>query len=528
MFFMTGSSNRGPIDDFWYLPIQFDHRHGRVSADMARQIAIVYACINVRSQTLAQLPIFLYRRRADGGKERVTDHPASKLIRQHPNAWQSSYKFREMMQAHLDLRGNAYALKEFSPNGDILSLTPLHPDRVKPQRIVGTMALKYIYTDMDAEEHTYRQSEIMHLRGPTDDGLIGLSPIEVERIAFSDALTTQDFGRRFYQNDASAGGWIEYPGKFESREAKKSFREQWQESQTGHNRGKTIILDQGLKYHELGIKATDAQFLETRKYHDTDIARIYRVPPHKVGILDRATNNNIEQQALEFITDTMMPVFVNWEEEMSINLLNEDDQDEYFFEVMVDGLLRGDSTARANYFNKAITTGWMTRNEARILENQNPLPGLDEPLVMLNMQPADPDLQQAAEPADPAADIQEESAAAADEPDAEDEKSLRRAAALERQTAGFLVRKEIQNCRGIYGRPDKSVIEGALQAFYADHEALITRALVVDPIIAAAYVAESKAELFLALGDPLAYKTVLDRWSHYRVQELIAKAHAHG
>src|SRR5579859_2906790 len=226
MFFMGVSSNRGPIDDFWYTPIQFDHRHGRVSADMARQIAIVYACVNVRAQTLAQLPIFLYRRRPDGGKERVTDHPASKLIRQTPNAWQSSYKFREMMQGHLDLRGNAYAIKKFDPKtGDILSLTPLHPDRVKPQRIVGTMALKYTYTDLDGQQQTYRQSEILHLRGQTDDGLIGLSPIDIERISFSDALTTQDFGRRFYQNDASAGQWIEYPGKFGSREARLSFRE---------------------------------------------------------------------------------------------------------------------------------------------------------------------------------------------------------------------------------------------------------------------------------------------------------------
>jgi hypothetical protein len=389
---------------------------------------------------------------------------------------------------------------------------------------------------MDGEQQTLRQSEVLHLRGASDDGLVGLNPVEVERIAVSFGLTTQDYGRRFYENDASAGNWIEFPGKFSDLEARRKFVSEYQASQTGHNRFKTPVLDNGLKLHEMQLKNTDAQFLETRKYQDTDICRIWRMQPHKVGILDNATFSNIEQQALEHVTDTLMPWLTRWEERLSLELLDEDEQEILFFEFLVDGLMRGDSTARSNFYNKGILTGWMTRNEARLLENRNPLPGLDEPLEPLNMQSANAEKaeQDTSTPQgtqNVGQDQEDEQQQSNPKPGKKKTKPTGRAAALERQTAMFLVKKEIQNARGLYGRDNAQAIAGGIQAFYQAHAQLISRSLVVDPLIAATYAEDSKTVLLNALASEAygaggAYMAVIERWAETRVNELLDKVHA--
>jgi hypothetical protein len=213
---------------------------------------------------------------------------------------------------------------------------------------------------------------------------MGLNPIELARDSLGMALAAQDYGGRFFANDAKpTGGWIEFPGTFKDVEARKVFRDSYQSTQSGVNRGKVLVLEQGMKFHEVGVTNKDAQFLELRAFQITDIARIFRVPPHMIGDLSRATFSNIEQQSLEFIMHTMTPWAERWEASIESELLLDGDPVEVEFDFT--NLMRGDAASRSAYYQSGIQNGWMTRNEARIAENLNPLDGLDEPLRPLNM-----------------------------------------------------------------------------------------------------------------------------------------------
>jgi hypothetical protein len=213
---------------------------------------------------------------------------------------------------------------------------------------------------------------------------MGMSPIELARENLGMALAAQDYGARFFANDAKpTGGWIEFPGSFKDSEAKKVFRESYQQAQSGANRGKVLVLENGMKFHEVGVTNKDAQFLELRKFQITDIARLFRVPPHMIADLERATFSNIEQQSLEFVMHTMTPWAERWEASIESELLLERDDIEIEFDFA--NLMRGDAASRSSYYQSGIQNGWLTRNEARIAENLNPLDGLDQPLRPLNM-----------------------------------------------------------------------------------------------------------------------------------------------
>jgi hypothetical protein len=198
------------------------------------------------------------------------------------------------------------------------------------------------------------------------------------------ALAAQDYGARFFNNDAKpTGGWIEFPGNFRDTEAKRVFRESYQAAQSGANRGKVLVLENGMKFHEVGVTNKDAQFLELRKFQITDIARLFRVPPHMIADLDRATFSNIEQQSLEFVMHTMTPWAERWEASIEADLMLDGDELEIEFDFA--NLMRGDAASRSAYYQSGIQNGWLTRNEARIAENLNPIKGLDQPLRPLNM-----------------------------------------------------------------------------------------------------------------------------------------------
>jgi hypothetical protein len=213
---------------------------------------------------------------------------------------------------------------------------------------------------------------------------MGMSPIELARESLGMALAAQDYGARFFTNDAKpTGGWIEFPGNFKDAEAKRVFRDSYQAAQSGSNRGKVLVLENGMKFHEVGVTNKDAQFLELRKFQITDIARMFRVPPHMIADLDRATFSNIEQQSLEFVMHTMTPWAERWEASIESDLMLEGDRLEVEFDFA--NLMRGDAASRSAYYQSGIQNGWLTRNEARIAENLNPLQGLDQPLRPLNM-----------------------------------------------------------------------------------------------------------------------------------------------
>ena len=382
--FRASASDRSPWGSFWFEPVGVQTMAGmRVTADSALQLSAVFACVRIISSQFASLPFVLYRTRRDGGKKRVTDHPLYPLLARRPNPYQNAFEWREMLAGHLVLRGNAFNQIVSNRQGEITALVPLHPDRVTID-LLPNGDYRYKYTTMTGSEQIFPRGQIWHLRGLSLDGIIGLSPIALARNAIGGAMAAQNYGSRFFANDAKPlSGYVEYPGSFKDKMAREQFRESLQESQTGANRGKIAVFEFGMKYHQLGLTNEDAQFLETRKFQVNDIARWFGVPPHKIGDLERSTNNNIEQQAQEFVQECLGPMAERWEASIEAELLFDDDGLEA--EFLFSQLLRGDSQARAQYYNLGINGGWLTRNEARLSENLNPLPGLDRPLRPLNM-----------------------------------------------------------------------------------------------------------------------------------------------
>ena len=382
--FITGALTAGPAasDDFWYGPVGMVSASGAtVSADSSLRLSVVFACVRVLSESVAKIPLRMMR----GVNEVVTDHPLSRLVSRRPNRWQTAFEFREMLQGHLCLRSNAYAQIVYAPNGDPVELVPLHPDRVTPEQI-GDFAIRYQVADWQGRRRTLTQDEVLHLRQLPLDGFSGLSTVAAQREPIGSALSAQEYAGRFFKNGAKHGGmWIEMPGKFEDDAARAKFRAAWRSSLSGSNAFDTPVMDRGMKLHELGMTNADAQFIESRKYSDSDLCRMFLVPPHMVGILDRATNNNIEQQSAEFYQGTLMALFRRWEEAFEVQLLTEDEERTLRFEFDVKQLLRANSEARSTYWHNAISDGWLTRNEVRREEGYEPLPGLDEPLHPLNM-----------------------------------------------------------------------------------------------------------------------------------------------
>jgi HK97 family phage portal protein len=288
-----------------------------------------------------------------------------------------------MMQSHLAMRGNGYNLIQSNASGEIVSLVPQHPDLVTVE-LTDAGAYRYRIKQRDGSENVYSRAEVFHLRGLSSNGVIGMSPIELARESIGLGMAAQTFGSRFFANDARPlGGWIEYSGKFKDKDARLGFKESWQAMQGGSNRGKTAVLDDGMKFHEIGLNNRDSQFLEVRQFQVPDICRFFGVPPHMVGDLSRATFSNIEQQSIEFVTYTMTPWAERWEAAIEAELIYEDEDLEVEFDFA--GLLRGDSGSRAEYYASGILNGWLTRNEARVAENLDPIDGLSKPLVPLNM-----------------------------------------------------------------------------------------------------------------------------------------------
>ena len=380
----ASSGDRSPYGEFWFEPVSARTGSGmRVSPDSALRLAAVYACVRILAETMASLPLVVYQRRADGGKDKVTDHWLYRLMAKRPNRFQNPFEWREMLQGHLALRGNAYNQIITNPRGEIIELMPIHPDRVKIE-LLPSGEYRYRVTDRSGTEVILPRGEVWHLRGLSSDGLMGMSPIELARENLGMALAAQDYGARFFANDAKpTGGWIEFPGTFKDNEAKKVFRESYQQAQSGANRGKVLVLENGMKFHEVGVSNKDAQFLELRKFQITDIARLFRVPPHMIADLERATFSNIEQQSLEFVMHTMTPWAERWEASIESELLLAGDDIEIEFDFA--NLMRGDAASRSSYYQSGIQNGWLTRNEARIAENLNPIDGLDQPLRPLNM-----------------------------------------------------------------------------------------------------------------------------------------------
>jgi HK97 family phage portal protein len=350
----------------------------RVNERSAMQMTAVYACVRILSEAIAGLPLHLYRYTDSGGKEKAVDSPLYFLLHDEPNIEMTSFAFRETLMTHLLLWGNAYAQIIRNGKGEILGLYPLMPDRMTVDRDdKGKLYYEYRVSNDDAplnKDSTVRLKpyDVLHIPGLGFDGLVGYSPIAMAKNAIGLAIAAEEYGSKFYANGATPSGVLEHPGIVKDPE---KVRESWQSAFGGSaNANKTAVLEEGMKYNPISIAPEQAQFLETRKFQINEIARIFRVPPHMVGDLEKSSFSNIEQQSLEFVKYTLEPWIVRWEQSIMRSLLSAEEKKKYFVKFNVDGLLRGDYQSRMNGYATARQNGWMSTNDIRELENLDLIP----------------------------------------------------------------------------------------------------------------------------------------------------------
>ncbi|CAK0778943.1 hypothetical protein CCP3SC15_610002 [Gammaproteobacteria bacterium] len=342
-----------------------------VTPDSAMRSVAVYSCVRLIANTIGTLPLFCYKRLAQG-KERDAKHPLYRLVHDMPNSWQTHSEFFSMMTGHVLLRGNAYAYKEFN-GGGIEELRPLHPDKVRPYWRNGT-EIRYEIEDATGKRVDLDRERILHIRGLSTDGLMGLSPISQLREAIGLSMAAEDYGARLFGNGARPGGILTHPGKMNEDSAKR-LKKDWQEYHGGSkNAHRVAVLEEGMKWEALGLSSVDAQFLETRQFQRTEIAAIYAVPPHMIGDLTHATFSNIEHQYIEYNVNTLRPWLVAWEQALMRDLFSDVDKETHMIEFLVDGLLRGDAKTRSEALAIQRQNGIINADEWRAIENMNPLP----------------------------------------------------------------------------------------------------------------------------------------------------------
>lgn len=353
------------------------------------QTSAVFACVRVLSETVASLPLRVYQRLPTGGKTRAPTHPLYSVLHDIANPEMSAFTLRETLMVHLTLWGNAYAEIEYDAGGRVRSLWPIPPDRVQVQRDDRTKELKYTLILPDGLQRTLLAWQVLHIPGIGFNGLVGMSPIAAARQSIGLAVATETFGAKFFGSGTNVGGIAKHPGKL-TEQGSKNLRASVNETYSGlGNSHRIMLLEEGMDFEKIGIPPEDAQFLETRKFQLNEIARIYRVPPHMIGDLERATFSNVEQQSIDFVVHTVRPWLVRWEQAINMKLFTQSERRRFFAEHLVDGLLRGDIKSRYDAYAVGRQNGWLSANDIREMENMNPIEGGDVYLVNGNMLPAD-------------------------------------------------------------------------------------------------------------------------------------------
>jgi HK97 family phage portal protein len=361
-----------------------------VNEHTAMQMTAVYSCVRILSETLAGLPLHVYKYNDTGGKEKYLKHPLYKLLHDEPNAEMTSFAFRETLMSHLLLWGNAYAQIIRNAHGEVIALYPLMPNKMTVDRDSnGRLFYLYQRSSEDApslgkDNQVYlAPTDVLHIPGLGFDGLVGYSPIAMAKNAVGLAIATEEYGAKFFANGAAPGGVLEHPGTIKDpQKVKESWNAAYQGSANSH---RVAVLEEGMKYQPIGISPEQAQFLETRKFQINEIARIFRVPPHMLADLEKSSFSNIEQQSLEFVKYTLDPWVVRWEQSMCRALLSDSEKPTVFIKFNVDGLLRGDYASRMSGYATARQNGWMSANDIRELENLDRIPAeLGGDLYLIN------------------------------------------------------------------------------------------------------------------------------------------------
>jgi HK97 family phage portal protein len=362
-----------------------------VTPDTAMRVTGALACIRTIADTEASLPFFTYRR-LKRGKEKAPDHYLYPILHDAANPEMSAFTYRRTISAHVASRGNGLSEIEFDGGGRVKALWPLNPDKVRLERDPRSRRLFYFYTLPESEGGQgvrLPAERIFHIKWLSQNGLWGMSPVQLASESIGISLAAQDFMGRFFQNDATPRGVLETDAAL-SDKAWSRLESDWEDRHGGlTNKHRLAILEEGLKYHAITLSPQDIMLLDLMKFGIADVGRIWGISLDMLNETDKAaTYASVEQFGIRFTVHTVRPWTVNWEQEAHRSLLTKSERKEYFVEHAIDGLLRGDFKTRTEGYNGAITTGWMVRNEARELENLNPREDMDEPLVQLNMAPA--------------------------------------------------------------------------------------------------------------------------------------------
>jgi HK97 family phage portal protein len=503
LFRASAPSNNWMDDRYWHHFGQETSAGIRVSPESALRANAVYSCVNIRKETLASLPCIVYRRLPNGDKERAPEYPLYKVLHDKPNYRQSAFEWFEMMQAHLDLRGNAYSMIEPGPNGPVDQLLPLHPDRVTPN-VYEDGHIDYTIRALDGTTDKYPASQILHLRGWSQDGIVGLSPISAQRDTIGTALASQDYVARFLKNDISPSIVLEHPALLDD-EAYKRLQETTAADNTGEHRHKAMILEEGMKANKIGMSHRDAQIIEGDKLTDNRICSIFRVPPHMANLTERTTHSNAEQYGLEFRSLTMLPIARRWEAMLAMQLffqLFDEPGREYFPEFLLDGLSRGDLASRYTAYSIGRNWGWLSANDVRRLENMNSIGDQgDEYLRPLNMTiEGAPQAKQIGAGSTPG-DLDDTDTNEDTPDDADEQAAMRnRLFALAESAASRMVRKEISALASLVAKHKQAAREllkakavdpnalnknaetfvAKVRQFYAEHSSVIAASLRID------------------------------------------------
>lgn len=350
-----------------------------VSEKGSMQLTAIWAAVNLIASTVASLPLNVYERKKDGSKAIDYDLPLQKLLHSNPSDRYTSYQFRNTLMVHLLLYGNSYAIIHRNGGAKPINFQIIDPQSVEVK--VGEDGKVYYETD----DRTYQSKEMLHFVGLSYDGLLGKSPISACREAISVGLATQKFGAKFFENGAILQGVLQTDGKL-TEESAERLRKSWGNRYGGlSNTHKTAVLEGGVSYKPISVPLVDAEFVKNRQFTIAEIARIFRVQPHMLFDLERSTNNNIEQQSIEFVTYTLMPYLVNIEQEFNRKVFTTSEENNHWVKFRVAELLRADVDSRGDYYRRLFEIGVLSANEIREFEDLNRVDGLDEHFVPLNL-----------------------------------------------------------------------------------------------------------------------------------------------
>jgi len=518
-----------PADsDFWYVDDagRMSNSGMRVTPENALSVPVVFACVKIIAETIATLPLNVYRRLPNGGREKAQGHRLWPLLHDAPNEWQTSTEWIEMSTGHLLLRGNAYSQLVDGPNGAVDSIVPLNPDRMEVQTIPAGMGdrpdkrrLRYVYTQKDGEKTVYTQDQILHLRGLSSDGVVGISPVSLMRESIALASAAEAYGAKFFSQNGRPGGVLKVKGTLEDP-ARDRLKKDWQRMHAGvANAHQVAILEDGLEWQAIGLNMEDMQFIEARKFQVAEIARWFRVPLVLLNETEKSTSwgSGIEQFMLAFVTYSLRPWLVRWEKTLFRDLFYGPDKALFFPEFVLDGLTRGDISTRYTAYQIGVTNGWLSPNEVREKENMNPREGGDE--YHQNSPGAAPNGPQplgVPEPGkplrrkrlmEPPPDDQEDGADAL-RPSEMVSGSEVRATMIAVAAAERVLRREAEQVRqhalDLAAKPERW--EGWVRAFYGSHRRFVQGALMLDEARAAAW---CDAQLASVLREGVA---VVDTW----------------